>query len=365
MKETPCSIMRGGTSKAVFFQEKDMPENREEWEGFLLKVMGSPDVRQIDGLGGANSLTSKVAVVKPSDSLTADVDYTFFQVSLNEAKVDMKGNCGNISSAVGPYAVNEGLVEVEDGKAEIRILNTNTNKVILSSFYVKNGRFVSEGNLEISGVPGTGAPIEVTFRNPGGAVTGKELPTGRSTDRIDAGFGPIEISIVDAANPLVFMNAADIGLKGSELPSEFDQSMLDRIEAVRCVAAEMCGFADKKNATKESPAVPKSTIVSAPSDCLDMKNRPMKKEEYQLGIRMMSMQKPHQALAITGAVCITKAAQIEGTIVNRILGGTPADIKIGHPGGIMETRYFQGDDGDGVVVQRTARLLMKGVVYTG
>ena len=364
MKETPCVLMRGGTSKAVFFQYKDMPENRSEWESFLLKVMGSPDITQIDGLGGANSLTSKVAVVGPSESPNADVDYTFIQVSLNDAKVDMKGNCGNISSAVGPYAVNEGLVQVEDGKAEIRILNTNTGKIIFSSFNVKDGRAESEGNLEIPGVPGKGAPIEVTFQNPGGAVTGKELPTGRTIDIIDAGFGPIEISIVDAANPLVFMNAADIGLKGTELPPEFDQHILNRIEAVRCVAAEMCGFASRDKATKESPAVPKSTLVSFPSNYQDMKGRPMNKKDYKLGIRMLSMQKPHQALAITGAVCITKAAQIEGTVVNRILGETPSKITIGHPGGIMETRYFTGKDGDGVVVLRTARPLMKGVVYT-
>jgi len=364
MKQTPCVLMRGGTSKGVFFNVCDMPENRYDWEAFLLKVMGSPDVRQIDGLGGANSLTSKVALIGQASSIEADVDYTFAQVSLLDARVDMKGNCGNISSAVGPYAVNEGLVQVEDGRVEIRILNTNTGKIILSSFDVKNGLAEMEGSLEIPGVPGTGAPVEVTFQNPGGAVTGKELPTGNVTDKIDAGFGQIEVSIVDAANPLVFIKAEDLGLKGSELPADFDQPMLDRIETVRCIAAEMCGFADRDKATKESPAVPKSTIVSAPSDYTDMKGRVMNSEDYQLGIRMMSMQKPHQALAITGAVCITKAAQIEGTLVNRVLGERSSRIYIGHPGGIMETRYFNGDEGDGVVVLRTARPIMKGIVYT-
>lgn len=364
MNAFPCTIMRAGTSKGLFFKVEDMPKNKDDWEAFLLDAMGSPDANQIDGLGGANSLTSKVAIIGTSSNEDADVDYTFAQVSLTDAKVDMKGNCGNISSGAGPFAVNAGLIDVKDGRTQVRVYNTNTKKTIVSYFEVKDGRAVTEGDLEIPGVPGSAAPVEVVFGNPEGAVTGKLLPTDNAVDMIETSFGTLPVSIVDAANPLVYMNAKDLGFRGNELPSEYTDEMLAKIEEVRSIAAEMCGFCKKEEATKESPAVPKSTILSAPSAYSDIKGKAYTADQYDLSIRMMSMQKPHKALAITGAVCTTRASNLEGTLVHSLTKDVTGDLRLGHPGGLMQTKYYSDDNGTGVAVLRTARPIMKGEVYT-
>ncbi|DAB31959.1 MAG TPA: 3-methylitaconate isomerase [Sulfurospirillum sp. UBA11407] len=364
MRAFPCVIMRGGTSKAAFFKKDDIPKEEQEIEKFLLDVMGSPDARQIDGLGGGNSLTSKVAIIGLSDREDVDVDYTFCQVSITDKLVDMKGNCGNISSAVGPYAVNEKMVHVKDGMACVRIYNTNTKKIILSHFLVKDGMAVEEGELEISGVPNRAASIEVTFSNPEGAVTGKLLPTTQATQMVETSFGKLPVSIIDAGNPLIFMKASDLGLRGNELPNELDDLVLSRIEEVRSIGAELCGFCSKEQATKESPAVPKATLIDVPSTYSDIKGRIWESSQYDISLRMMSMQKPHQALAVTGAVCVTFASKIEGSLVHAITQEVTGDLRIGHPGGVMQTKYYEDEGKKGVTVLRTARPIMKGVVYT-
>lgn len=364
MKKFPCSILRGGTSKGTFFNVEDLPNDEEEWEDFLLDIMGSPDTKQIDGLGGANSLTSKAAMVAKSSRVGVDVDYTFAQVSITDNKVDMKGNCGNISSAVALFAINEKLVDINEGENTVSIYNTNTKKTIFSTMSVKNGVVVEEGDLQISGVPGTAAPVYVKFSNPQGAVTGKLVPTGNPIDRIKTSFGSLDISIIDAANPLVYMKAEDLNLKGAELPSEFDEELLKKIEEVRSIAAQMCGFANKENATKESPAVPKATIISAAQDYTNSNGVQHSKDDYDISIRMMSMQKPHNALAITGAVCITMAAKVDGSLVNQIVKHDNNKLLIAHPGGIMSTEYSEEKDLVLVSVERTARIIMSGYVYT-
>jgi 2-methylaconitate cis-trans-isomerase PrpF len=365
MNKVPCTIMRGGTSKGVFFKYEDMPADQNMWSDFLLDVMGSPDARQIDGLGGANSLTSKVAIIKKSDKADYDIEYTFAQVSLTDKLVDFKGNCGNISSAVGPFAVNEGLVEVIVPKTLVRILNTNTNKLIVSEVEIENGQAKVQGDTYIPGVPSPGSPIYLSFYNSEGAVTGKLLPTGNAIDYIETTIGKINISIVDAANPLVFINAEDIGLKGIELPDEFSEEKLKLIEEIRSIAAEMCGFSAREEATKKSPAVPKSAIISAPADYIDLSGNKRKKEDMDVVVRMMSMQKPHKARAITGAVCITAASSIAGTLVNKVANGSGDKLRIAHPGGVMET-YAKLNSGkiECVKVVRTARRIMEGYVYT-
>ncbi|WP_017209368.1 2-methylaconitate cis-trans isomerase PrpF family protein [Clostridium beijerinckii] len=365
MNKVKCAIMRGGTSKAAVFHYDDMPKDKTKWSDFLLDVMGSPDARQIDGLGGANSLTSKVAIIKKSDNKEYDVEYTFAQVSLTDKVVDFKGNCGNISSVVGPFAIDEGLVEVTGEKAEVRILNTNTNKLIISEVEIENGCAKTEGETYIPGVPNPGSPIYLGFCNPEGSVTGKLLPTGNVIDSIETSIGKISISIVDAANPLVFINAEDVGLKGTELPDDFTDEKLKLIEEIRSIAAELCGFASKEEATKKSPAVPKSTIVSASADYVDLSGNERKEEDMDLVVRMMSMQKPHKALAITGAVCITAAASIEGTLVNKLVQGGSNKITIGHPGGVTDTiAQSNGEKIESVKILRTARRIMDGYVYT-
>jgi 2-methylaconitate cis-trans-isomerase PrpF len=365
MRKFPCTILRSGTSKGVFFNEEVMPKDREKWEEFLLDVMGSPDKKQIDGLGGANSLTSKVAIIKKSEREGFDVDYTFAQVSLTDSKIDMKGNCGNISSGVGPYAVENGLVEAVEPVTTVRIYNTNTGKRIVSEVKVSDGMYDPNGDTYIPGVPNPGSVVYLSFYGPEGSVTGKLLPTGNKIDLVETSVGKIEISIVDAANPLVFIKAEDMGLKGTELHYEFSQEKLDLLEEVRSIAAELCGFAKKENATKESPAVPKTTVISAPQDYKNEPGQLFKAEDMDLVIRMMSMQKPHQALAITGAVCASLAAATEGTLVSKIAKPDEnGKLKLGHPGGVMNAFSGKGDNDEVYVkVERTARRIMDGFVY--
>lgn len=365
MKKVKCSIMRGGTSKAVFFHAEDMPEDVNEWERFLLEVMGSPDAKQIDGLGGANSLTSKVAIINRSERADADVDYTFGQVSLTQALVDFKANCGNISSAVGPYAVDQGLVKVTEPVTKVRIYNTNTQKVIVSEVEVENGLSKVDGDFVNPGVPGTGSPIYLSFYRPEGSVTGKLLPTGNAVDTIQTSIGEIPISIIDAANPLVFVNAFSVGLTGKELPDEYTEDHLRLLEEIRSVAAELCGFCSKEDATRVSPAVPKMTIVSEPQDYTDRTGIERKREDIDIMIRMMSMQKPHQSLAITGAICTSAGVAVEGSVLSSILPPGQNRIRMAHPAGILETAINKVDgELEYVKVVRTARKIMDGYVYT-
>ncbi|MCY7009237.1 3-methylitaconate isomerase [Fusobacterium simiae] len=365
MKKYDFILMRGGTSKALFFKEEDMPNDKNLWTKFLLDAMGSPDERQIDGMGGANSLTSKVAIIKKSTREDADIDYTFAQVSLTSDVVDFKGNCGNISSAVAPYSIIKGTVKpkIENGRTIIKIFNTNTQKIIEAEIEIKDGTFYDRGQTKISGVPGTASSIILSFNNAEGAVTNKLLPTGNAKDKIITSKGEIEISIVDAANPLVFINAENIGLRGNELPQEFSEENLNYIEEIRSIAAELCDFCKKEEATKKSPAVPKATIISKPQSYTTINGTTLNEKDSDISIRMMSMQKPHKALAITGAICITYALFKEGTLVNLLVKPKKdmKKIRLAHPGGVMEVSpNFDGNYLKGVKVERTARMIAEG-----
>ncbi|MGH2317955.1 2-methylaconitate cis-trans isomerase PrpF family protein [Planococcus sp. SE5232] len=361
----PIAVMRGGTSKGVFINYEEMPEDRLLWDSFLLDIMGSPDQRQIDGLGGGNSLTSKAAIIKKSKMKDIDVEYTFAQVSIENQLVDFKGNCGNISSAVGPYAIEQGLVAASAPMTAVRIFNTNTQKVIIAEVEVENGRVKTEGQCEIPGVPGTGSPIYLSFTDAQGAVTGKLFPTENPIDRIETRNGLLEVSIIDVANPLVFVKAEDVGLTGSELPHEFTVEKLRELEEIRSAAAEMCLFSTKKEATVKSPAVPKLTIIAPPETYLDVNGVERKVDEMDCRIRMMSMQKPHQALAITGAICTTAGAFLTDTILNDVIQVENTVLRLGHPSGIIETKVdLIAGHISNIKVVRTARLILEGYVYT-
>ncbi|MEH6964901.1 PrpF domain-containing protein [Priestia megaterium] len=365
MTRIPVTVMRGGTSKGVFINHEEMPVNKSDWEPFLLDIMGSPDQRQIDGLGGANSLTSKIAIIKKSDLEEADVDYTFAQVSISESLVDFKGNCGNISSAVGPYAIEQGLVQAVEPVTKVRIYNTNTKKVIVAEVEVENGKVKTEGECMIPGVPGTGSPIYLSFENGEGAVTGKLLPTGNAIDLLQTSIGTVKASIVDVGNPLVFVKAADIGLKGTELPHEYTDKQLKLFEEIRSIAAEKSGLAPQDKATKLSPAVPKMTIIAPPMDHRDGTGREKAASQMDVLIRMMSMQKPHQTLAITGAICTTAAIYTKGTLPSEMVQLKGDTVRLAHPMGIMETSVDLKDGQvNGIKVVRTARLIFEGFVYT-
>ena len=218
-------FMRGGTSKALMLHREHLPARREDWAPIFLRAIGSPDPngRQLDGMGGGVSSLSKVCVLSRSGRPDADIDYTFAQVLVKEAHVDYGGNCGNMSSAVGPFAVDEGLVQVADGMATVRIYNTNTDRIIHSTFEVRDGEPVEQGSLAIPGVAGNGAPIRLDFLSPGGASTGRLLPTGRVLDTVEVpGIGPVEVSMVDAANAVVLVEAGAIGLEGREALRELE-----------------------------------------------------------------------------------------------------------------------------------------------
>ena len=267
----PAVFMRGGTSKAVMFHRRDLPAEREDWVPIFLAVTGSPDPngRQLDGMGGGVSSLSKICVIGPSTREDADIDYTFAQVAVKDAKVDFSGNCGNMSSAIGPFAVDEGLVQRADGEAQVRIHNTNTGKVIRSTFEVLGGRARVDGALEIPGVADSGAPVRLDFMEPGGATTGRLLPTGNVTDILDIPeLGCIEVSMVDAANACVFVDAAALGLAGTEMPEaiEADSALLRKLAAIREHASVRMGITPDLAAARARPMVPFVGFVSGPQD---------------------------------------------------------------------------------------------------
>ena len=315
VNKIPVSIIRGGTSKGVYILENDIPENQDERDKILLRLMGSPDAKQIDGLGGSYSVTSKVAIIKKSDNPEADIDYTFAQVSVDKPLVSYKGNCGNISSGVAPFAIEKGLIKANDGITSVRIFNTNTGKIIEADVKTPNGEVEYSGDFAIAGVPGTASPVKLKFVKPSGTLGKGLLPTGNVIDVLDVpDFGKVEVSIVDAANPLVFVKAKAIGLTGKELPDELNAKpeMLDLLEKIRGLAAVKLGLiSDYTKSAWETPGIPKMTFVAEPEDYVTPDGKEIKKENIDLLSRMMSMQKPHPSYAMTGAMCTAAAAVIK------------------------------------------------------
>lgn len=368
----PVTIMRGGTSKGVYILESDMPENREEWDSLLLRMMGSPDKKQIDGLGGSQSVTSKVAIVGVSEREDADVNYTFAQVSVDKPIVSYKGNCGNISSGVGPFAIEKGLVKGEGEMTSVRIYNTNTDKIIAEDVQTKDGSVVYQGDFQIAGVPGTSSPIRLKFIEPAGTLGHGLLPTGQAVDTLDVPeYGSVDVSIVDAANPLVFVKANDLGFSGKELPEELnvDEKKLNLLETVRGLAAVKLGLIeDYTKSAWETPGIPKMTFVAEPETYVTSDGMTVEKDQIDLLSRMMSMQKTHPSYAMTGAMCTAAAAVVPGSVVQQVLN-PDADtqfIRIGHPSGILECGVDYHERENEPVIEdtfgfRTANLLMEGV----
>jgi 2-methylaconitate cis-trans-isomerase PrpF len=367
--------MRGGTSKGLFFHGKDLPPDPHLRDQVILAAYGSPDPyrRQIDGVGGALSVTSKVAIISPSPSPDYDVVYHFGQVSIDRPIVDVKGNCGNMSSAVGPFAVDEGLVKAVGPVTRVRIHQKNTNKLIVAEVPVKDGNFNEAGDYAIDGVPGTGSRILLRFVDPAGAVTGKLFPTGNRRDRFDIpGLGTMEVSCIDAANPFVFVRAASLGLSGTETEDlERRAEIISMLEAIRCRAAVRLGItASEEEATRRSQAVPKVAIVSAPSAYTALSGRAVEAREVDLLARMMSMGTLHRSYAVSGAVATAGAAMIPGTVVGELLAENVRSkdlLRIGHPGGIIDVgAVIESRAGEYIyreaVLGRTARRLMEGNV---
>lgn len=377
MRKFKTVFMRGGTSKGCMFHKEDLPADRAEWDSIFLQAMGDPDPKQIDGLGGTVSSNNKIVIVWKSEEPDVDVEYLVGQVIVGKSQVDYKSNCGNMTAAVGPYAVEEGMVDIVEPVTTVRMLNRNTNKYINVTVPIdpETKTFAQDGDCAIAGVDGTAAELQVNFLNPAGAKTGKLLPTGNVTDELlIPGFGKIEATILDVSNPMVLVRAEDIGMKGTELPEEINGNAgaCELLEKIRGTAACMMGFAkDLEDATANSPAVPKVGFFTKPVTFTDIAGQMVKESDMDICARVISVFKCHKACPLTSASSISVAAFLEGSLLYKTLGA-PAEgqktVRIGHPSGVMTmVPYIEKEDGEiklpSVAVQRTARRIMDGTLY--
>jgi len=369
----PCTFMRGGTSNALVFKREDLPADETTWPAIFLRAMGSPDPngRQLDGMGGGISSLSKVCVVGPPSRDDADIDYSFFQIGIADDLVDTSGNCGNMSSAMGPFAFDEGIAtKTEDSQAIVRIHNTNTRKIILSRFATQDGVANIEGDMVLDGVSGTGAPIRLEFLDPGGAGTGTLLPAGDVESVLDVdGVGQVTATMIDAANPCVFISPDAVGKTGTEHPEaiEADAECMAKLEAIRRAASIAMGIAKTDDEAGRIPSIPKIAMVYAPQEAKTLSGRTMTEDDYDIGVRMISIGKPHRAVPLTGGLCLAVAVRCPGTLPARIARETNKPIRIGHPSGTLEVdaEVTMDDEGPHAVhgaVYRTARRLFEGQV---
>lgn len=364
--------MRGGTSKGVYLMLNDLPSDQQARDRVILAIYGSPDIRQINGMGGADPLTSKVAMIAKSERVGVDVDYTFGYVGIDKAEVDYDGNCGNISSGVGPFAIMTGLVAAQEPFTKVRIYNTNTNKVIEAQVPVKDGEPITRGDYVIAGVPGSGARIELNFPDSAGSKTGKLLPTGNAVDEITLKNGKkIKASLVDAANPAIFVKACDLGFSGTELPddAQANPEIIEMMEDVRTTGAVLMGLAKSKDSV--GAAVPKMAFVAEAQDYLSAEGKQIEAQEVDLLARTLALSVMHKTYAVTGGICLATAALIEGTVVNEVLSERAkksGEVLIGHPAGVLEVFVdISQKDKEWQLhkagVCRTAKPIMRGEVY--
>jgi 2-methylaconitate cis-trans-isomerase PrpF len=369
----PAVFMRGGTSKGLFFHAGDLPADPAARDRLLLAALGSPDPfgRQLDGMGGGISSLSKAAVIGPPTRPGADVDYTFAQVAVDRPVVDLGANCGNLSSAVGPFAVDEGLCQRADGPALVRIHNTNTGGFIHARFAVRDGRAETGGELAIGGVAGTGAPVRLDFLDPGGARTGRLLPTGRPVDEVELeDGGRFRLSLVDAAAPVAFVAAAELGLDGTEPPDELEarpevMALLDRL---RRRAGVLMGLAGEPAAVEL--ASPKVAVLGPPRPFRTLDGRLVAAADHDVGVRMLSMERAHRAVPVTGALCLGVACRVPGTVAQAVAAAPAAagdPVRVGNPSGVVQVAAEVAEAAGGwragsASLYRTARSLMRGAV---
>lgn len=372
-RKTPAVFYRGGTSKAVFFQPKDLPEDQAERDRLLLHVLGSPDPygRQLNGLGGGISSLSKAMWVARSRRNDADIDYTFAQIAVDKPVVDYSANCGNMTSAVGQFAVEEGIFPVPDGDAVIRMYNTNTGICVHSHFKVEGGRAVTGGDLEIPGVAGTGAPVKLDFMDPA-RVTGRGLlPTGQVRELVEVqGFGEVPVTIVDAAALGVFAGAGSFGLTATETPQEIEsrKDVMAALDTIRREAAVRAGLCKRP---EDAPlSAPRVAVVAPPAAFTSLDGREHAPGTFDLAVRMASMGTIHRAVMVTGAMCLAAATLVEGSVPNECASGLGADgtVRLGNPSGVtvMGASVSKSNGkwaAQSTSVMRTCRRLMDGFVY--
>ena len=373
MRKFKAVMMRGGTSKGLMFHKKDLPADQRAWDEIFLKAMGNPDPKQIDGLGGCVSSNNKIVVVWPSEIKGVDVEYLVGQVVVGRQQVDYKANCGNMTGAVAPFAIEEGLIPAVSPLTSVRLFNHNTDKRIDVTVPIENGTFAEHGDCAIAGIDGTAAPLIVDFLEPAGSKTGKLLPTGRVFDEISiAGFGTVRATLLDVSNPLVVIRAEDVGLTGREMPGELEKNraVCDLLESVRGISACMMGLAATPDeATAKSPGIPKIAFFTAPCDYTAVNGSKISSVDMDLCVRVISVFQLHKASPLTSANALAVAACLKGGIVDSTMGAiSPQSVRLGHPSGIMTMLPRLGTAAEGqtevlgVACLRTARRLMEGTV---
>ncbi len=350
--EIPCLVMRGGTSRGPYFRAEHLPADTAERNRVLLEIMGSPHELQINGLGGGNSLTSKVAIISRSTRSDCDVDYLFAQVAVDQQLVDTRPNCGNLLSGVGPFAIETGLVPAQDGITHVRIYNINTDTIIEAHIQTPDRHVMYSGNTRIDGVPGTGAPIVLDFLDVEGGVTGAMFPTGSRRDLIEG----IAVTCMDVAMPVMIAAAASLGLKGDEHPEALDanREMMKRLEMLRLEAGRRMGLGDVS-----ASVVPKPVIVSAGD------------QAEQIRSRYFTPHRCHKTHAATGAIAVASSLVIPGTVTYALNDRHPSPVGkiiVEHPAGQIDIALDIALNGDAVHVNRaglirTARKIMKGTVF--
>jgi len=380
----PATYMRGGTSKGVFFRLQDLPAVAQvagaARDALLLRVIGSPDPygKQIDGMGGATSSTSKTVILSPSSKPDHDVDYLFGQVAIDKAFVDWSGNCGNLSAAVGAFAIGSGLIDAgrlpKDGMATVRIWQANIAKTIIAHVPMTNGAVQETGDFELDGVTFPAAEVQLEFINPaadeegsGGAM----FPTGQLVDDLDVpGLGTLKVTMINAGIPTIFVNADAIGYTGIELQDAInsDQKALAMFESIRAHGAVRMGLIRHVEEAASRQHTPKVAFVARPADYISSSGKPVFAGEIDVLVRALSMGKLHHAMMGTAAVAIGTAAAIPGTLVNLAAGGTAREaVRFGHPSGTLRVGA-QAVELDGqwsvtkAIMSRSARVLMEGWV---
>ena len=376
--KVPVSIIRGGTSKGIFIKKEFLPSDAVLRDKLILGIFGSPDKRQIDGLGGADPLTSKLAIISSSSIKGVDIDYTFAQIGIDNANVDYSLTCGNLMAGVAVFAIDKGMVEANEPITEVVIFNTNTKKKIKALVKVKKGKALIEGNFHIDGVAGTGSKIDLKFLRPEGLITGKLFPFGKTSILLENG---INVTVEDAGVLACFVKASDIGLKGDEGPNEIDSnfSLLNKVKKIKAEILIALNMAkDEGEALKRFPNLPKFVFVSEPKDFYSPINgKLIKKSEIDLLARVITGGKLHKVFPVTSGIATAVATCIPGTILAEVIGNSVKKeeffekekrIRIGHPSGVMKVKINLRKQKNNwliekAVVGRTARIIMDGFVY--
>jgi probable AcnD-accessory protein PrpF len=381
----PATYMRGGTSKGVFFRLQDLPEAAqvpgEARDRLLMRVIGSPDPygKQIDGMGGATSSTSKTVIVAPSTKPGHDVDYLFGQVSIDKPFVDWSGNCGNLSAAIGPYAIANGFIDParipQNGTVTVTIWQANISKTIVAHVPVTNGEVQETGDFELDGVTFPAAEVQLEFMDPAAEAEGEGggamFPTGNLVDELEVpGVGTLKVTMINAGIPTIFVNAADIGYKGTELQDDIngDPKALAMFELIRAYGAMRMGLISHVEEAARRQHTPKVAFVAPPAGYLASSGKQVNADDIDLLVRALSMGKLHHAMMGTAAVAIGTAAAIPGTLVSLAAGGRAHEaVRFGHPSGTLRVgAQAQLFDGDWIVTKavmsRSARVLMEGAV---